>query len=133
MATPKYGKGSKSHAYLNTSTDITRLNTLIRGKVIFVEMAGWLHESLIKIPPGITSKLWTYHCLEGRKPGTFTIPLGRRDEMLLLESSPIEFSYVQTAVQFVCDKYKALLDVVTDGEDHKTSAGRVVGVFEGLF
>ena len=26
-----------------------------------------------------------------------------------------------------------LLDVVTDGEDHKTSAGRLVGVFEGFF
>ena len=43
------------------------------------------------------SKLWTYHCLEGRKPGTFTVPLGRHDDMPLLESSPIDFSYVQTA------------------------------------
>ena len=53
--------------------------------------------------------------------------------MLLLDSSPIDFSYVQTAVQFVCEKYKVLLDVVTDGEDHTTSAGRLVGVFEGFF
>ena len=117
MATLKYSKGSKSHVYLNTSTDITRLNSLIRGKLVLVELAGWCHESLIKIPPGNISKLWTYHCNEGRKRGTFTIPLGRHDDMLLLDSSPIDFSYVQTAVQFVCEKYKVLLDVVTDGED----------------
>ena len=120
-------KGKKSHSFWNTSTDISRLNTLVRDKIVFVELAGWMHDSLIAVRTDQV-KPWMFHCIEGRI-GKFTVP--RPEDELLLKSSPIDPAWVKNAAMCVVQKFQNLLDVVTDGGTCEKA--RCVGLFEGLF
>ena len=120
-------KGKKSHYFLNTSMKISRLNTLVRGKIVFVELAGWLHDALVKVQKDQT-KPWMFHCMEGRSD-KFTV--SRPADQLLLKNSPIDPAWIQAASAFVVTKFQELVDVVTDGDI--SVQGRVVGIFEGPF
>ena len=120
-------KGKKSHYFLNTSMTISRLNTLVRGKIVFVELAGWLHDALARVQKDQT-KPWMFHCMEGRSD-KFTVP--RPEDQLLLKNSPIDPAWIQAASAFVVTKFQELVDIVTDGG--VSVQGRVVGIFEGAF
>ena len=120
-------KGKKSHYCLNTSTTLSRLNTLVRGSIIFVELAGWMHDALVRVQKDQV-KPWMFHCMEGRS-GKFTVP--RPEDELLLKSSPIDPGWIIAAAGFVINKFQQLVDIVTDGG--ACPQGRCVGIFEGPF
>ena len=73
------------------------------------------------------TKVWMYHCVEGR-PGVFTAPPG--DELLLTES-PIDPIWLNGAVDYVVGKFSELYNVVTD--NGQSTIGMLVGVFEGRY
>ena len=120
-------KGKKSHFYLNTSTLVSRLNTIIRNKIVFIELAGWIHEALVRVTKDQV-KPWMFHCMEGRS-SKFAVP--RPEDAPFLKESPIDPAWVRAAAKHVVEKFKQVFDVVTDGGD--AAGGRCVGVFEGLF
>ena len=113
---------TKSHSWLGTSTVVGRLNTLMRGKKIIVELAGWIHESLVKVR-GEMVKPWAYHCAEGRPTGTF-----HGGDPLLLAKSPIDADWLEACAQHVVKKVQDLHDIVTD--HGLCPSGKVVLVFE---
>ena len=117
-------KGKKSHFYLNTSTLVSRLNTIIRNKIVFIELAGWIHEALVRVTKDQV-KPWMFHCMSSK----FAVP--RPEDAPFLKESPIDPAWVRAAAKHVVEKFKQVFDVVTDGGD--AAGGRCVGVFEGLF
>ena len=99
----------------------------MRGSIIFVELAGWMHDALVRVQKDQV-KPWMFHCMEGRSD-KFTVP--RPEDELLLTSSPIDPSWIRAAAGFVIKKFQQLVHVVTDGG--ASPQGRCVGIFEGPF
>ena len=119
--------GKKSHYCLNTSTEISRLNALVRGKIVVVELAGWMHDALIKVQKDQV-KPWMFHCMEGRSD-KFKVPLPEDKE--LLTSSPIDPAWIQAATAVVIQKVQELIEIVTDSG--ACPLARVLGILEGPF
>ena len=119
--------GKKSHYCLNTSTEISRLNALVRGKIVVVELAGWMHDALIKVQKDQV-KPWMFHCMEGRSD-KFKVALPEDKE--LLTSSPIDPAWIQAATAVVIQKVQELIEIVTDSG--ACPLARVLGILEGPF
>ena len=115
----------KSHKWLGTSIKVERLNTLLRGKNIIVELAGWIHESLHKVR-GVMVKPWAYHCVENRPEGTF-----HGGDPRLFAKSPIDADWLEACALYVVKKVQDLHDIVTD--HGSCTSGKIVLVFETTY
>ena len=95
MANTKPPKGSKGHWMLNTPGQLVWMNAHLRGKIVAIELAGWMHECLLRVSSQ-HAKDWMLHTYEARAHKFFPSELLKK---LAADGNPLNPAFVEAAVK----------------------------------